>query len=209
MDYNIDTLYLELDYSHKQRLLYFARTKSSHSYIQRFKQKDGTFFDFKYTVEIFEIENHTFKVKQFKRGVYRLEAYGLHQYHKNGRLKENNFIQIILPLLKYCRITRLDLCKDSKAKPQTKNLRTKKLVNYKSTIYHNLYNKNYFSSYTYNKQAKNKLSKKIWRTEFSFKGILRAKSWRFQLRHLSKLIRRSERFIDDLKKKAKKINSLS
>jgi len=209
MTFNIDTLYLELDNSQKQRLSYYASTKSFHSYAHTFKLPNNKTFEFEYTVELFEVDNFTFKVKQFKRGRYRLELYGLHQYYKNNELKQNTVIASLFHTLKYCKITRLDLCTDSKHKPRLKNLKTKKLVNYKTTIYHNLYNKNYFSSYVYDKQNKNNLSLPLWRTEYSFKGILRANAWSFQLRHLDKLIRRAERFIDKLELKAIKINKNS
>jgi len=210
MRLNIDTLYLRADNSRLQRLKYIAKYKNTYSYIQTFKNpKSNTTFDFNYTVQLFEIDNFTFKVKQFKRGVYRIELYGLHQYHKDNTLKTNRVLDKLYPILKYCYITRIDLCHDQKAKPQNKSLRTKKQVNYKGTIYHNLYSKNYFSSYVYDKQKKNHLHCKLYRTEYSFKGILSANRYKFQLRHIDKLIRRCESFIDKLPTRATKINKLS
>lgn len=210
MRLNIDTLYLRADNDQLQRLNYIAEYKNTYSYARTFRNpKKNTTFEFRYTVQLFKINNFTFKVKQFKRGSYRIELYGLHQYNKNNTLKLNNVLDKLMPILKYCYITRLDLCHDQRAKPQNKSLRTKKEVNYRGTIYHNLYNKNYFSSYTYNKQKKNKLQSRLYRTEYSFKGILSANRYKFQLRHIDKLIRRCESFIDKLPIRADKINKFS
>ena len=207
---NIDTLYLRADNAQLQRLQYIAEYRNTYSYIQTFKNpKTNTTFDFSYTVQLFEIDNLTFKVKQFKIGSYRIELYGLHQYHKDNALKTNNVLDKLLYPLKHCYITRIDLCHDQKAKPQNKSLRTKKMIDFKGTIYHNLFSKNYFSSYVYDKQKKNNLQSKLYRTEYSFKGILLANRYKFQLRHLKKLIRRCENFIDKLPSRAAKINKIS
>jgi len=206
MTLNIDTVYLHLDNSQYARLRYIASYKNTFSYTNTFKSSNAKSFDFTYTLSIYEIDGFSFKVKQFKRGTYRLELYGLHQYTRNNKLKTNDTLKKLFPSLKHAYIKRLDLCTDSKHKPQTKKLKTKKLKNYKGTIYHNLYNKNYFSSYIYNKQLKNNLSTILWRSEYSFRTILRSKKWRFQLKDLNKLIKRCERFVNNLEQRANSLN---
>ena len=208
----IDTLYLQLDYSQLARLKNHKNMQEykTHYYIRDFKHiKDDIqkTFTFEYSIQYFKFNNYWFKVSGFKLNTLRMELIGLHQYHKDNTLKDNQILEELSPILRCSNITRIDLCKDSTSKPQSHKLKTHKAKYYKTTLYHNLYNKNYFSSYVYDKQNKNQLKRPLWRTEYSFKGILRAKSWRFQLRDLYKLERKCIRFIDKLPSRANKINS--
>ena len=212
MDLHIDTLYLELDYSQYARLQYIPNLHEykTNYFIRNFKHKTNTIksYTFEYSIQYFKLDGYWFKVSCYKLGRYRLELIGLHQYHKDNTLKDNTMLKSLYPIIKHSNIIRLDLCKDSRAKPHQKKLITSKTKYCGTTLYHNLYSKNYFSSYVYDKQAKNKLELPIWRTEYSFKRILQnSNKWRYQFRHISKLVRNCERFIDKLEDRAEKIRA--
>ena len=212
MDLHIDTLYLNIDSSTHS---YITSNKDiieykSNYYIYTYKynKNDTKVFKFEYQTKHYTLHGDYFKISCYKLGKYRLELIGLHQYNKDGTLKSNRLLERLHHFIKYSYITRIDLCKDSKARPHQKKLITKKAKYCGTTLYHNLYSRNYFSSYTYDKQSKNGLELPMWRTEYSFKRILsNSNRWKFQHRHLSKMIRNCERFIDKLEGRAEKIRT--
>ena len=210
MKLNIDTLYLELDYS---QLLWLQNARNireyrTHYYVRTFNKTDSLKTStFEYSIQYFKYNDYWFKVHGFRLNKYRLELIGLHQYHKNNSLKDNHVLEELFPIIRFSNITRIDLCKDQKAKPQSHKLKTHKAKFYHTTLYHNLYSKNYFSSYVYDKQNKNGLDFPLWRTEYAFKRILQnSNKWCFQYRHIDKLLKLCNRFINDLPQKASKIN---